>query len=255
MGKNTRIAWASHTFNPHVGCQRVSPGCENCYAETLMHRYGREVWGPDAPRERTTAANWRKPVAWNREAAADGERARVFCASLADVFEDRRDIDAIRVDLWKLIESTKSLDWLLLTKRPEQMTRLSAPSWKDRWPDHVWAGTTTENQKWLEKCLGHLLAVPAKVRFLSVEPIVGPVDFAGKLDGIHWVIVGAESGHGARPMDYDWVRSIRDQTKEAGAAFFYKQAIIDGKKVELSEIDGRSWGEIPGYPDAVPEAA
>jgi protein gp37 len=255
VGKNSKIAWTTNTFNPWVGCQRVSPGCENCYAETLMHRYGREVWGPDAPRERTTDANWRKPLAWDREAREADERVRVFCASLADVFEDRRDLDAWRLDLWKLIASTTNTDGLLLTKRPEQMTMLSAPSWRDRWPENAWAGTTTENQKWFDKRLGHLLAVPAKIRFLSIEPIVGPIDLAGRLDGIHWVIVGAESGHGARAMDHDWVRSIRDQTKAAGAAFFYKQDIVDGKKVELPEIDGRSWGEIPGYADAVPEAA
>ncbi len=255
MGKNTRIAWASHTFNCWVGCMKVSDGCARCYAETLMHRYGRNVWGQDAPRERTTTANWRKPISWNREAAEAGERARVFCASLADVFEARDDLDPWRADLWRLIEETKSLDWLLLTKRPEEMVKRGPADWKDGWPDNAWAGTTTESQRWFDERRDHLLAVPAKIRFLSVEPIVGPVDFSGKLDGIHWVIVGAESGHGARPMDYDWVRSIRDQTKEAGAAFFYKQAIIDGKKVELPEIDGRSWGEIPGYPDAVPEAA
>lgn len=255
MGKNSRIAWTSHTFNGWVGCQKVSPGCENCYAETLMHRYGREVWGPTAPRERTTTANWRKPLAWDREAREAGERARVFCASLSDVFEDRSELPPWRSDLWKLIGSTTNLDWLLLTKRPENMTKFAPAEWRDGWPSSAWAGTTTEDQKLFDKRRDHLLAVPAKIRFLSVEPIVGPVDFAGKLDGIHWVIVGAESGHGARPMDYDWVRSIRDQTKEAGAAFFYKQAIVDGKKVELPEIDGRSWGEIPGYPDAVPEAA
>lgn len=252
MGKDSKIAWTTNTFNPWVGCQKVSPGCEHCYAEAQMHRYGRDVWGPTAPRERTTSQNWRKVVTWDRDAREANIRERVFCASLADVFEDRRDLDPWRVDLWKLIASTTNLDWLLLTKRPEQMTKLASPEWKDGWPEMVWAGTTTENQWWFEKRREHLLAVPAKVRFLSIEPIVGPVDLKGKLEGIHWVIVGAESGHGARPMDLDWVRSIRDQTKEAGAAFFYKQDIVNGKKRELPPIDGRSWGEIPNYPDAVP---
>lgn len=333
MGKDSKISWTHHTFNPWVGCQKVSPGCENCYAESQMNRYGRDVWGPTAPRERTAKANWKKPIQWHREAYEKRRRARVFCASLADVFEARDDLDPWREDLWKLIESTPYLDWLLLTKRPEEMVKRTPSSWRNGWPDNVWAGTSTESQRWFDERYEHLLKVPAKVRFLSVEPMVGPIDMGAALgdadchhcnarfwsddifvgseadaakdelktveyeedpeadeteeaeryvcpycknadlgtgdvghrdasskeaDGdpkIHWVIAGAESGHHARPLDLNWVRSLRDQTKLAGAKFFFKQILVDRKKVELPELDGRSWGEIPNYPDAVPKVA
>jgi protein gp37 len=179
--ENSKIEWTHHTFNPWIGCTKVSDGCKNCYAETLMdHRYGRVKWGPQGERQRTSPANWRKPLQWNKQAEAEGRRYRVFCASLADVFEDRAELAPWRSDLFALIDRTPNLDWLLLTKRPEnvgdmvaQMTagHLNIEDW-----DNIWIGTSVEDQAAADKRIPHLLRIPAKVRFLSMEPLLGPVD-------------------------------------------------------------------------------
>lgn len=175
--KDSGIQWTTHTFNPWVGCQRVSPGCEHCYAETRDGRFhGGKHWGPKGERQVTSAAIWRQPKQWNDEAAAAGVRARVFCASLADVFEDRPELVDPRARLFDLIGQTPWLDWQLLTKRPENMVRLAPASWVEGWPVNVWAGTTLEDQKRADERIPHLLGVPAKVRFLSCEPLLGAVD-------------------------------------------------------------------------------
>ena len=146
MAENTTISWASHTFNPWIGCQKVSDGCSSCYAEALMDtRFGKVQWGPDGERKLTSDANWRKPLAWNRKAAAAGERPRVFCASLADVFDNKAP-EGARERLWQLIADTPNLDWLLLTKRPQNIARMLPYGWGDGWPN-VWLGTSTENQE------------------------------------------------------------------------------------------------------------
>lgn len=168
MGETTEIAWTDHTFNPWVGCSRVSPGCQNCYAEALDKRWSRgEHWGKAAPRRVTSDANWRKPLKWNRDAEAAGRPALVFCASMADVFEDRPDLVAPRARLFDLIDQTPNLIWLLLTKRPENAARLVA-----YWHDNVWVGTTAEDQARLNERLPYLLGIPAAVRFLSCEPLL-----------------------------------------------------------------------------------
>lgn len=238
MGKNSAIEWTHHTFNPWLGCAKVSPGCANCYAETLMDkRMGRVQWGVDGTRVRTSDAYWRQPLKWNREAWKIGRR-RVFCASLADVFEDRPELSPWRTDLFALINATPHLDWLLLTKRPENVIEMvvwEAPGCK--LPDNAWIGVSVENQEQADKRIPLLLTIPARVRFLSMEPLLGPVDLAeqghgwlfvdelanGKRTGIHWVIVGGESGPHARPMHPDWARAIRDQCQAAGVLFFFKQ--------------------------------
>lgn len=242
MGKDSKIEWTTHTFNPWIGCTKVSDGCKFCYAETLMdQRYGRVKWGPTGTRQRTSEANWRKPVQWDKQAAKDGIRRKVFCASLADVFEDRRGVDALnywRAQLWHLIEHTLSLDWLLLTKRPENILAMTPKFWVDSWPSNVWIGTSVEDQATANERIPHLLKVPAKVRFLSCEPLLGPIDIVsnrgekflkpvrlGKpgTDGIHWIIAGGESGHSARPTAPTWVRMLRNQCQQRGCAFFFKQ--------------------------------
>ena len=260
------------SFNPWIGCTRVSPGCVNCYAETMMaDRYKKVKWGPQGERIRTSADYWKQPLKWNREAAAAGERRRVFCASLADVFEYKRDqavdMHQWRTQLFSLIRTTPHLDWLLLTKRPELVFPLIP--WFinqiEKYPN-LWIGTSVENQEYADKRIPELLEIPAAVRFLSVEPLLGPVDLSqwlwadmpGKprLNRIHWVIVGGESGHGARPMHPDWVRSIRDQCQEAGVPFFFKQwgeYLYDemgapmrvGKRRAGRLLDGREWNEFP----------
>jgi protein gp37 len=250
MGTTTAISWTDSTFNPWVGCQRVSPGCVNCYAEALDRRVGGGVdprtgqkalrWGPEAPRTRTTAANWRKPLAWNAAAEKARKPHRVFCSSLADVFEDRPELVPWRADLFALIDRTPWLHWQLLTKRPEnirhlwpgKIDRCGSPWYNEPgndWPN-VWLGTTVEDQERAKERLPHLLAVPAAVRFVSAEPLLGwldltpwlaPEDFG--LSNIDWVIVGGESGRMARPFDLLWASSLRDQCDGAGAAFFLKQ--------------------------------
>lgn len=221
--KNSKISWTRHTFSPWIFCTRVSPGCQHCYAETMMaDRFGKVEWGPQGQRVRTSADYWRQPLKWNREAAAAGERHRVFCASLADVFEikadQKADLSNWLLDLCALIVATPHLDWLLLTKRPEN----AKWDWKT-FPDNIWIGTSVENQEYADKRIPELLKIPAPVRFLSVEPMLGPVDLSPWLDQIQWVIVGGESGPAARPMHPDWVRSVRDQCEAAGVPFFFKQ--------------------------------
>ena len=260
MSENSKIEWTDHTFNPWEGCQKVGPGCDHCYAETRNARFGGGVavnWGPGAPRRRTSAANWQLPARWNAQAdafmAQHGRRQRVFCSSLADVFDNAVD-PAWRVDLFRLIRETPRLDWLLLTKRVGNVERLLAEAldlviainasdplatWLMRWlnhekaPNNVWLGVTIVNQEEADRDIQKLRAVNARVRFLSMEPLLepvtvfsidGPVDVPdGMPSPLHWVIVGGESGPGARPMHPDWARSLRDQCQAAGVAFLFKQ--------------------------------
>lgn len=250
MGENSKIEWCDHTFNPWSGCQRVSPGCQHCYAETMAKRNPKTlgIWGPTGTRVRTRAANWRKPLQWDKQAKAEGRRYRVFCASMADVFEDRPELVEWRRDLFNLIAETVNLDWLLLTKRPENIMPMlirAERGFQDL-PSHIWIGATVENQEQADRRIPELLAVPAAVRFLSCEPLLGPVDLrhVGTEDWdvlhgwkakannergwantslIHWVIAGGESGHGARPAHPDWFRSLRDQCRAAGVPYFMKQ--------------------------------
>ena len=216
MAENTKIEWCDHTFNPWIGCEKLSPACDHCYAEGWAKRYGHaRLWKGD--RRRTSESNWRQPLAWNRRAEEKRVRSRVFCASLADVF-DNQVPDQWRADLWELIARTQSLDWLLLTKRPQNIRKMLPWNWP--WPN-VWLGTTAENKVEATRRIPHLRKTPAAVRFLSCEPLLEP--FTLKLEGISWMICGGESGHGARDMDPAWARSLRDQCEHSGVAFFMKQ--------------------------------
>lgn len=248
MGKYSAIEWTHHTFNPWRGCTKVSTGCKNCYAERLSVRNPAVlgVWGDDGVRSMASEDYWHQPVAWNSAARKADERRRVFCASLADVFEDRPELVEPRARLSRLINATRNLDWLLLTKRPENVNRLM-PSrvWWDG-AANVWLGTSIENQAAVEQRIPLLLRTPAAVKFLSVEPLLAPIDLNPHLwpqcmgprevhelahDGglycdersIDWVICGGESGPGARPLHPDWVRDIRDQCQRASVAFLWKQ--------------------------------
>jgi protein gp37 len=352
MAENSKIEWTTHTFNPWRGCTKVSPGCANCYAETLSGRNPKTlgVWGPNGTRVVASEAMWREPLKWNKAAACQCgggfrgkhspycpqvDRPRVFCASLADVFEDWQGpmVDAkgkelyvspgtgiwvpsdfqymrdrltmvdVRRRLFHLIDATPNLDWLLLTKRPENIAKMlpdaKCPLCKGKggWETgaysgdcrcgnglvirpNVWLGVSVENQEQADTRIPLLLKTPAAVRFLSMEPLLGPVDLSPWLitdvdarDGnlIDWVIVGGESGPNARPMHPDWVRSIRDQCQAAGVPFFFKQwgewihahpaelhlspaPLVDweglkmqrvGKRAAGRLLDGREWSEIP----------
>jgi protein gp37 len=177
--ENSKIEWTDHTFNPWVGCTKISPACANCYAEGWAKRTGHaDLWTGE--RRRTSAENWRQPLKWNKEAAASGIRRKVFCASLADVFDNQVPV-RWRDDLWHYIAMTPYLDWLLLTKRPQNIAKMlptkaaGHPEWGDGWPN-VWLGTTVENQTEADRRIPDLLSTPAAVRFLSCEPLLGPVD-------------------------------------------------------------------------------
>ncbi len=257
MSENSKIEWTDHTFNPWEGCQKVGPGCDHCYAETRNARFGGGTavnWGPGAPRRRTSASNWRKPLQWNRDGtfyAKHGRRQRVFCASLADVFDNAVDL-LWRRDLFELIAQTPNLDWLLLTKRIGNVPTMLRHIGVEQLPRNVWIGATIVNQEEADRDIPKLLDVPARVRFLSMEPLLGPVDLSahlrvccdspieghagsdfqppdpptccGSFDiGIDWVIVGGESGAAARPMHPEWARDLRDQCEKAGVSYLFKQ--------------------------------
>jgi protein gp37 len=267
--ENTKIEWATHTFNPWIGCTKVSPGCLNCYAETLMAvRYGKVEWGKGKPRVRTAPDNWRKPRQWNKAAAGAAERPRVFCASLADWLDEEVPIQWL-ADLLGLIRDTPNLDWLLLTKRPENFADrlnlarkkngtypLAWEEWLCEWldgiaPPNVWVGTSVEDQARSDRRIPELLQIPATVRFLSCEPLLEDVDlcfgFEAELDArrIDWVICGGESGRGARLMHEDWALSLRDQCTAAGVPFHFKQWGGSDKKAAGRVLDGRTWDELP----------
>lgn len=283
MGGNTMIEWSDSTFNPWIGCTKISPGCDHCYAERQDARgiYGGLHWGVGVPRKRTSAANWRKPLQWNDQAFVEcpecgwrGEwrdadvrngccpscnhipelfkpaRRRVFCASLADVFDNEVPA-AWRVDLVELIADTPNLDWLIVTKRIGN----AGTMWPSEPLPNVWLGITVCNQTEADRDIQKLLATPAAIRFLSIEPMLGPVDltpaylpcpsaeliimdpetgaheccshcdYTGVSDemGIDWVIVGGESGPQARPMHPKWARDLRDQCAAAVVPFLFKQ--------------------------------
>lgn len=225
MGEATAIGWTDHTFNGWWGCEKVSAACDNCYAATFAHRLGKELWGKDAPRRFFGDGHWREPLRWDAKAAEAGERRRVFASSMADVFEDRRDLDEHRARLFDLIVATPHLDWLLLTKRPQHIRRLVPSGWYEYgYPRNVWLGTTVEDDRYARIRLPKLLAAgDAAVFFVSYEPALGPVDFSPWLEHLDWIIAGGESGAGHRPPDVEWFRRVRDDCASEGVAFFLKQ--------------------------------
>lgn len=229
MGDTTHISWAHHTFNPWEGCTKISPACDNCYAaerDDWLHRGAN--WGKDAERLRHKDAYWNKPAQWDAAARKAGERRRVFCGSLCDILEDRRDLDPVRGRLWETAEATTWIDWLFLTKRPQNARRLFPPGWVDHHPDNpippfLWFGTTVESDEYLWR-IDALKTVPAAVHFLSIEPLLGPMHNLGEyLDGIDWVIVGGESGDNARPMNPEWVRTVIDACQRLRIPVHFKQ--------------------------------
>jgi protein gp37 len=257
MGEVTGIAWTDHTFNSWVGCQEVSEACDHCYARVQNEfRHWVDGWGPHGERKRTSVANWKKPLAWNRSAAAAGRPARVFCCSLADVFDNQIPKEW-RTDLFELIAATPHLIWQLLTKRPENMAKMLPADWGDGYRN-VWLGTTVESQRWANHRIPILLRTPAHLRFLSLEPLLERVDltavrwmdedveiranvltgeawvensdsascYTNEADGntkIGWAIIGGESGPKARPFHLGWARDLLRQCQEANTAAFVKQ--------------------------------
>jgi len=224
MADNSIIAWTTHSWNPWMGCMKVSDGCKHCYAETLITvRMKLNVWGPAASTDRKVTGKdiWNRPARWNREAKASGEETFVFCASLCDIFEDHPTANAARPKVFDIIRATPHLTWQILTKRPERIASCLPEDWGEGWP-HVWLGTSIEDLRVAERA-DHLRKVPAVVRFISYEPALGPLDDLD-LTGIDWVIYGGESGPGYRAHDLAWPRVMRDRCAEDGVAFFFKQS-------------------------------
>ena len=253
MGKNTKIQWAHHTHNPWHGCEKYDPQCKNCFAKATDARWcaADPHWGKRMPRRFFGDEHWNKPRLWDRAAAAAGERHRVFCGSMCDWAEDRRDLDPWRARLWGLIRETRNLDWLMLTKRVEHLHRF-VPWVRGRggrpWPN-VWIGFSAGDTPRFNECWRHVSRIPAVVRFCSYEPALGPLDISavdrepGRLD---WLIGGSESGRGvARPADHGWYRWARDQCESRKIAFFLKQYARKGVKIPLPRLDGRQHVDFP----------
>lgn len=251
MAENSKIEWCDHTMNFWIGCQEVSPACDFCYAR-VQNEHWKWVngWGPGGERRRTSASNWHKLRVWNRKAGERGIREKVFSNSLSDFFDNHKSVATARREAWHYIEQSPNLDFLLLTKRPQNIPKMlpdpetGVKPWGDGWPN-VWLGTTVENQEEADRRIPHLLAVPARVRFLSCEPLLGPVDMlrtpragdtwdwltgerensGGKTNtaSIDWVICGGESGPKSRPTHPRWEESLRAQCSDAGVPYFRKQ--------------------------------
>lgn len=251
MAEKTLIEWADSTFNPVWGCQKVSPACDFCYAEALDNRTGGGHWGPDAPRRRTSEKNWTLPLKWNDKAddfyKKNGRKRRVFCASMSDVFDNKWE-DEWRHDLWALIRKCSNMNWLLLTKRPQNIEKMKPDFW-DEVKGHVWLGATVENQSAANLNIPHLLKHDSAVRFLSCEPLLGEIDLLNikpkkwplgfqfnpfiqsyvnddiKNHLLDWVIAGGESGGKAtsRPSNIEWFRLLRDVCKAHNVPFLFKQ--------------------------------
>ncbi len=320
MAENSHISWTDHTMNFWIGCTKVSPGCKYCYAEvdTFARRErspGRELWGPQAERHRTSAALWKKPYIWNKnsewveclscgwrgpfketfkrgiyntcpgcttsdektESFLKPTRQRVFCQSLSDICEVHPMItDDMRKEIVKIVLECQNIDFLFLTKRIENFNSMWLDLFGGKLPDNLWVGTTVESQEWADKRIPNLLNVPAKIRFLSCEPLLGHVDLFSAYtyhkplvriseigEVLHWVISGGESGSRARPMNPGWARSLRDQCQKAGIAYHFKQwgewyPCIDydtgrqredmvriGKKNSGRLLDGKEHNEFP----------
>lgn len=304
MAEHTEIAWCDSTFNPWIGCTKVSPGCANCYAENqtfvrAARANGRELWGAGKPRHRTSEAYWRQPRRWDTMRACahcghlvgggfpawcpecgpstdlEWRRPRVFCASLADWLDDEVPVEWL-ADLLDLIRRTPHLDWLLLTKRPQQWRKRMAEVQSsavnnvkpyavcdmiEAWfggtpPSNIWIGTTVEDQQRADERIPAMLKIPARVRFVSAEPMLGPVVLGPRamagagtfrhMEGIDWVICGGESGPKARPMHPEWARSLRDQCAAAGVPFLFKQL---GEWAPAANLTERSTKPAFIFPD------
>jgi protein gp37 len=226
---NTAIEWTDKTWNPTVGCNKVSPGCKHCYAEVLTkrfhHNFPRGFEFTLHPERLEEPKRWRKP-------------SRVFVNSMSDLFHEQMPLGFLQ-DVFRIMEESPRHVFQILTKRHERLVHLTPELY---WPKNVWMGVSVENQDYIHR-VDYLRQVPAAVRFLSCEPLIGPLQL--DLEGIQWVIVGGESGRGHRPIEADWVRSLREQCRTAGVAFFFKQWGGIRPKAGGRELDGRVYDGIP----------
>lgn len=277
MGENTKIEWATHSWNAWLGCQEVSAACDLCYAKAWANRYGKSaLW--NGKRQRTSEHNWKQPIKWNAEARRLGQRQRVFVNSMSDFFDNQVPPEW-RHDAFNVMAQCLWLDFLLLTKRPQNIPKLApqmAEGWRP-WAPNIWLGTTVENREEMLRRGPLLKAIPATVHFWSAEPLLE--DLGTIPPGLmpDWIICGGESGgSAARPMHPEWARSIRDQCVAAGVPYFFKQhgqwlhesqspgfmlSLSDerethvwpddtgsasvGKKNSGRLLDGLEWNEVP----------
>jgi protein gp37 len=256
MGRTT-ISWTAvqsalgrwyegFTFNPWQGCTKVSAGCKNCYAEQIDARFwGGTHWGQAALRGEQSEAYWSQPHDWNRRALKLGVRLRVFCGSVCDWLEDRPDLVKPRARLLELIASTPALDWLLLSKRPENILRLTP--WRAMAPANVWLGISAENQEQLELRLPLVQQLGAVVHFVSAEPLLGPL--SSRAHRVDWLIVGSERGPSARPPNDVWLDGIVAECRQMGVPLFLKQWQLPGARPgfveDMPAWRGRQWLEQP----------
>lgn len=247
MSEQTIIAWTDHTFNPWMGCEKVSEGCRNCYAATLTkNRMGLSLWGKHSPRQ-VTKAPWTNVVKWDREAPSNvgvlgqGKPDLTFCASLCDVFEDHPTANETRPLVWDVIRKCRNMHFQVLTKRPERIADNLPSDWGQGWPN-VWLGTSIEDMRVAGRA-DYLRKIPAAVRFVSYEPALGSLADLD-LTGLDWVIYGGESGPGYRPENKDWAREMHRKCSASGVAFFHKQSA--GHRTEMGiELDGKIVREFP----------
>lgn len=247
MAETTGISWTDATFNPWIGCAKVSPGCDHCYAEvSTPSRTMKIVWGPQEQRKRTSAGNWQLPLRWNAAHVEffnkHGRRRRVFCASLSDVFDNRAD-PQWRAEMWTLIRTTPNLDWLVLTKRIGNAASMLPDDWGDGY-HNVWLGASLVNREEMLRDAGKLKLIRARLRFWSVEPMLGDFGDIPLELFPEWVIAGGESGKQARPMNSSWLHSLRDQCGSADVPFFFKQwggVAKDKGGCTLSGMEVKEW--------------
>ena len=243
MGDTTTISWTHATYNAWYGCQKVGPGCDNCYAEVWDARFnGAEHWGPGAPRKRTAQRTRNRPLRWQREAAAAGERRRVFCSSLSDIFDNAVDPEWRR-EIGDMIRRTPDLDWMLLTKRIGNVPRMVERDF-GAMPGNVWLGISVVTQEEADRDIPKLLDVPAGIRWLSMEPLLERVVVAPEMmAALDMIVVGGESGANARSMDLDWAHDLLEQARAGDTAFHFKQ---------MSEADHpRTYGDVEAFPEAL----
>ena len=249
MSDNSPIEWTDSTWNPVTGCSKVSPGCANCYAETLSLRFGwsAKPWTPANAAENVILHPERLllPTRWRQP-------RRVFVNSMSDLFHELVPDPYIR-QVFEVMAQCPRHEFQVLSKRPERMRELHR-LWTDRHGvlPNVWLGTSIENDRWTGRA-DHLRAAPAAIRFISAEPLLGPLPSLD-LAGIDWLIVGGESGIGHRPIEADWVRELRDRAVDAGVAFFFKQWGGRTPKAHGRTLDGRTWDEYP-VPELGPAGA
>jgi protein gp37 len=263
MADGTKISWTDATFNPWLGCEKVSPGCRLCYANAQEHRWGNDFrWGQGKPRTRTSPKNWLRPVVWNAQSHMSGVKKKVFCGSFCD-WADPSVLEEWRKDLFDLIKNTPMLEWQLLTKRADQLPKLEKLYWPDGPLENVWLGITIEDRKRGEERMPFLLKANAAIKWISIEPQLEyislytmgaidftPIDIPECEDNTHaeswfklvdWVVVGGESGNKkekplAAQFELDWADDILHECKLADVAFFFKQT---GSRCTTTNLPGK----------------